>query len=111
MVPKDKTEREENGPQGALWAYSYLIVPPGAEDEMKAIHTFLEEEQSEARRSERTWIGKLLSERRITHILIVTDSPEKSGDANHQLEVRLKQLKLGYTRTAPMAVEGGRSSG
>jgi hypothetical protein len=104
MVPKDKEGRKEDSRQRALWAYSYQIVPPRLEDEMADIHTFLEEEQSEARRSARTWVGKLVREQKVTHILIVTDSPDQSADANRELEGRLKRLKLEYNRTAPMAV-------
>ena len=87
-----------------LWAYAYELVPPQGEEQLNAIRTLLEKEHSEAQRAARTWTGKLVSEPQVTHILVVSDSPDQSREVNGRLEGRLKQLKAGYSVTVPMAL-------
>jgi len=89
-------------PPPALWAYAYEIVPPRASDHMKVIQGFLEEERERAQKTAQTWSGRLVSEQQVTHILVVSDSPDLGGDANRRLEQRLKRLKATFSRTVPM---------
>jgi hypothetical protein len=87
-----------------LWAYAYEIVLPHAEDQLNAIRTLLETEHSEAQRAARTWTGKLVCEQPVTHILVVSDSPDQRREVNRRLERRLKQLKVEFSLTVPMAL-------
>jgi hypothetical protein len=87
-----------------LWAYAYEIVPPQAEDQLNAIRTLLEKEHADAREAARRWTGKLVSEQRVTHLLVVSDSPDQSREVNRRLEGRLAQLRAGFSVTVPMAL-------
>lgn len=91
----------------ALWAYAYQIVPPKAADHLKEIEALLDDEHRQARNTERTWRGKLICEEQVTHILVVSDTPDQSTDVNRRIEGRLKQLKTGFSRTEPMPITGG----
>jgi hypothetical protein len=86
------------------WAYAYRIVPPQAQDRLRAIQTLLDREHSEARRGARTWEGRFVHEEQITHILVVSDSPDQDREVNRRLGVALNELKAGFLLTAPMAV-------
>ena len=92
-----------NAPK-TLWAYAYEIVPPKTADHMKVIEAFLEEEHAQAKQTARTWRGQLVCEQQVTHILVVSDTPDQGGEINRRLERRLKALKAGYSRTVPMAL-------
>lgn len=94
-----------NAPK-ALWAYAYEIVPPKTADHMKVIEAFLEEEHTQARETARTWRGQLVCEEQVTHILVVSDTPEQDSEVNLRLERRLTALKAGFSRTAPMQLSG-----
>jgi hypothetical protein len=87
-----------------LWAYAYDIVPPQAGGQLNAIRTLLETEHSEAQRAARTWTSRLVCERQVTHILVVSDSPDQRREVNRRLEGRLKQVKAGFSLTVPMAL-------
>ena len=87
-----------------IWAYGYQIVPPQPANRLGNIKTLLRQENAEAQRQGRTWAGKLLLEALITHILVVSDSPEQNGGINHRLEAELKRLKAEFLMTAPLAV-------
>ena len=97
-------EKARKGFPKTLWAYAYEIVPPQAEDQLNAIRTLLEKEHSDARQGARTWTGKLVSQQRITHLLVVSDSPDQSREVNRRLEGRLTQLRAGFSLTVPMAL-------
>ena len=86
------------------WAYAYRIVPPQAEDQLRAIQTLLDREHSEARRGARTWEGRFVHEEQITHILVVSDSPDQDREVNRRLGLALNELRAEFLLTAPMAV-------
>lgn len=86
------------------WAYAYQIVPPQPADRLRAIRTLLAKERERATSGERTWEGRLVMEQQATHILVVSDSPEQSLEANKRLEAALAGLEVGFALTAPMAV-------
>lgn len=99
---------ETNGPNApkTLWAYAYEIVPPKTADHMKVIEAFLEEEHAQARATARMWRGQLVCEEQVTHILVVSDTPEQDSEVNLRLERRLMALRAGFSRTAPMQLSG-----
>ena len=88
----------------AIWAYSYQIVPPQAENRLRAIRSILEREHADARSGARIWAGRVVFEQQVTQILVVSDSPAQDRDVNHRLEDELKALKAGFSITVPMAV-------
>lgn len=104
MVSEDIVEEGRKSPEKTLWAYAYQIVPPQVEGQMEAIRALLEEEHLKSRSAARTWAGRLVSEERVTHILVVTDSPDQSREINRQIEHGLKQLKAAFTLGPPVAV-------
>ena len=87
-----------------LWAYSYQIVPPQAEDRLRTIKTMLDQEGVAAQRGARVWAGRVVVEPQVTHILVVSDSPQQNHGVNLRLEARLTELKAGFSISAPMAV-------
>lgn len=87
-----------------IWTYAYQIVPPQAEARLDAIKHLLDAEHADARRRARTWAGRVILEPRVTHILVVSDSPEQSHEINQKLESELKDLAVGFVMTAPMAI-------
>lgn len=91
-------------PSRTIWTYAYQIVPPQAEDRLGAIKTLLDDEQADARVRARTWVGRVVLEQQITHIMVVSDSREQNREVNRRLEAELKQLNVGFSVTAPMAV-------
>lgn len=87
-----------------VWTYAYQIVPPQTVGRLAAIKNLLEHEHADARREARTWVGRVVLERQITNILVVSDSPEQNRAVNRRLEVELKLLNVGFSITAPLAV-------
>jgi len=87
-----------------VWAYGYQIVPPQPEHRLHAIRTLLEQEHTTAQRGARTWEGRFVLEQQVTHILVVSDSPELDVEANRRLEAELRSLNAGFAMTVPLAV-------
>lgn len=87
-----------------LWVYAYQFAPPLAEEQFSAINALLAKEHSAARRAARTWTAKLVCEQRLTHILVVSDSPDQGRAVNRRLEGRLKRLQAAFSRTVPMVL-------
>ena len=88
-----------------MWAYVYQLVPSQTEDGLRSITTLLDNEHLDAQRGARTWTGKVVVlEQQITHILVVSDSPEQNREVNRRLEAELTELKAGFSVTAPMPV-------
>ena len=98
-------EKNASSAPKTIWAYAYEIVPPQPEDRLRAIKALLDDEHSAARRAARTWAGSVVLEQQMTHILVVSDSPEQNHEVNARLEAELKELKAGFSLTAPMAVD------
>ena len=86
------------------WAYAYQIVPPQPEDRLRAVKVLLEQEGAQAKAQERTWEGRLVVERQVTHILVVSDSPDQDLEVNQRLEAELRGMEAGFAMTVPMAV-------
>ncbi|MCJ7630694.1 MAG: hypothetical protein MUO50_20140 [Longimicrobiales bacterium] len=107
MPEKDPTEEKRGGiSPRTLWAYGYEIIPPGGDDLMKEIGSLLSEEHENAKRTKRVWAGRLVREQRVTHIMVVSDSPDQTGEVDHRIKSGLERLKAAYSLSAPMAVAG-----
>jgi len=91
----------------AVWAYAYQIVPPQPEGRLRALQTLLDHERTDAQSGARTWEGRLVLEQQVTHILIVSDSPDLDLAANRRLETELRRLKAGFAITAPLTAGDG----
>ena len=91
-------------PKKGLWAYAYEIVPPQPEDRLRSINALLDRERAEARNGARTWESRVVVEDHITHILVVSDSPQQDREVNRRVEAELRDLSAGFSITAPMAV-------
>ena len=96
--------KKRTPPAKPVWAYAYQILPPQAEDRLHTIKTLLDKENADAQRAARTWAGRVVVEQQVTHILVVSDSPEQNREVNRRLEAELKELQAGFSITAPMAV-------
>jgi hypothetical protein len=91
----------------SLWAYAYEIVPPQPSRRLATIRTLLKEETAAAHGSARTWSGRLVLERRATHILIVSDDARgRDHPINRQLEAELERIEAAFFVTEPLAVAG-----
>jgi len=88
----------------SLWAYAYQLVPPQPSSRLGTIRALLHDETAAARGSARTWAGRLVLERRATHILIVSDTPVRDQSINLQLEAELARLAAPFSVTEPLAV-------
>ena len=94
-----------------LWVYAYQIVPPLPSARLGAIRMLLKDETAAARDAVRTWSARLVLERRVTHILIVSDDPARDGAIREQLEAELARLDASFAVTKPMAATTGAREG
>ncbi|HEY6092270.1 MAG TPA: hypothetical protein VIV83_09785 [Gemmatimonadales bacterium] len=85
-----------------LWAYVYQLLPPQLADRLRTIQPLLDDQQVDARRTGRTWAGRVVPEERITHILVVSDSPDHNEGSNQKLESELGELKTEFSVSAPL---------
>jgi len=79
-------------------------VPPQAGELLDDIRTILEKEHAAAGRAARTWTGRVVRAQQVTHILVVSDSPDQDRGVNRRLEGLLNQANASFSLTAPMAV-------
>ena len=84
------------------WAYAYQLTPPQSVERLQAIQPLLDDVLALARREARTWAGTVVLEERVTHILIVSDSPEQNHDGNRRLETALSELGAAFSISPPM---------
>ena len=87
-----------------MWAYGYQISPPQSEGRLAEIQDLLDQEHTSAKLGARTWEGRFVMEDKITHILVVADSPDQDREVNRRLESALEALQAGYSITAALAV-------
>jgi hypothetical protein len=96
--------KQDSRSSKTIWAYAYQLVPPQGEHRLDTIQALLDHAHSDAQRVARTWVGRVVTEQQITHILVVSDSPLRNRGVNRRLEAELKQLNVGFSVTAPLAV-------
>jgi len=87
-----------------IWAYTYKLDPPQSAERLNGIKELLDRESAAARKRAATWEARLVVDERISHILVLSDSPDLSSEANRRLEIELKALQAAYSLTVPMAV-------
>lgn len=97
-------ENKRGPPPRTIWAYGYQISPPLARDRLRSIEALVDDEHSNAKLDARTWEGRLVVEEQVTHILVVSDSPDQNLTVNRKLEAELKRMKAGFSVTVPLAV-------
>jgi hypothetical protein len=97
-------QKKRTPPPKTIWAYAYQIDPPQPEDRLRRIKALLEHEHSDAKLRAETWRGRFVQEQQITHILVVSDTPDQGREVNRKLEAELKELEAGFSITVPMAV-------
>jgi len=97
-------DKKHTPPSKTIWAYAYQILPPQPAARLHSIKTLLDHAHTEAQRDARTWTGRVVVEEQVTHILIVSDSPEQNHEGNRRLEAKLQELNAGFSITAPIAV-------
>lgn len=90
----------------ALWAYAYRMEPPQTEATMALIRALVDEENGEARHGSRKWSARLVVEPQVTHVLIVSDSPDLLHEGNRKLEAELKASGVLFSVTVPLMVGG-----
>jgi hypothetical protein len=94
-----------------VWAYAYEIVPPQSKRSLDAIRDLLHHEQAAARDEGRTWASRLVSERLVTRILIVSDCPDHDRGVEDSLAVEVQRLQARYTCTASLEIVRTASTG
>jgi hypothetical protein len=87
-----------------IWAYGYEIAPPLSQDRLRVIEALVKDEHSSATLGARTWEGRLVVQEQVTHILVVSDSPDQDLEVNRKLEAELRRLEAGFSVTMPLAV-------
>lgn len=106
-MPHKKRVPPAHAAPKTVWAYAYEFDPPQPEDRLRAVRALLEREHRRAAEGESTWEGRFVRENRVTHILVVTDSPDQGREVNRRLEAGLKAIAAGFAITVPLAVDEG----
>lgn len=94
-------------PSRKKWAYGYEISPPMTQARLTAIEQLLEEEHANAKLQTRTWQGRFVVEEQVTHLLVVSDSPDQEMDVNRKLEEELHRLEAKFSLTPPVELGDG----
>jgi hypothetical protein len=71
-----------------LGAYAYDIVPPQSSNWLDRIRALLEGETVASATGVGAWAGRLILEQRVTHILIVSDTPLRDREINRNARLR-----------------------
>jgi hypothetical protein len=93
-------------PTRTLWAYTYRLEPPQSAVRLKDVRALLDREHAAAGKGNGTWEGRLVVDDRVSHILVLSDSPQLDGGANLRLEAALRTLDATFALTVPMAISG-----
>jgi hypothetical protein len=87
-----------------LWVYAYEIVPPQASKRLDRVRALVEGENLAALSGPGAWAGRLVLEKKVTHILIVSDTPVQNREINNKLEAELERLKADFSLTEPLVI-------
>lgn len=87
-----------------IWAYGYELLPPQHRDRLGGISALLDDAHVEAGLIAEIWEGRLVNGDEVTHILVVSDSPDRKREVNRRLEAELRNLGAGFAITIPLAV-------
>lgn len=88
----------------SLWAYAYQIVPPQPKSRLETIQGLLNHEHEAAHTEARTWTGRLVLERLMTRILIVSDNPDQARAINLGLARELHRLQVTFSCTESLEI-------
>lgn len=91
--------------EASVWAYAYQLLPPRTGDLVSTIVELVSRENADAARSAQSWKARLVTEPQVTHVLIVSDTPELDREMNRRFEARLRELDIRYTVSLPMRVD------
>ncbi|HEY6060754.1 MAG TPA: hypothetical protein VIV10_09215 [Gemmatimonadales bacterium] len=89
---------------GCVWAYAYQITPPQPKRRLDTIQAVLDHEHEVAQQEARSWTGRLVLERRVTRILIVSDSPDQEREVDDRLEGEVRRLHATLVRTVSVEI-------
>ena len=81
-----------------VWAYVYMIDPPQPAARLQKIKVLLSTEHRAAAERSSTFEGRLITDERISHILVVSDSPDADREVNCRIEAALRALDERYSR-------------
>jgi len=87
-----------------LWVYAYEIAPAQPSKRLDRIRALLEGENLAAMSGPGAWAGRLILEKAITYILIVSDTPARDREINGRLEAELERLKAAFSITDALQV-------
>lgn len=90
------------------WVYAYQLEPRQPDTRFHKVKALLGKAHVAARRAARMWAGRVVVETRVSHILIVSDSPSRQRAVNRALEKELKLLGLRFVvnEPVPLPAEG-----
>lgn len=89
---------------GVRWAYAYELEPALSLERLGAVKALLDREHEASGDDAGTWASRLVFEDRVSHILIVSDTPRQNLEVNRRLERKLRDLKAGFSVTTPLVV-------
>ncbi len=87
-----------------IWAYTYTLNPPLSPAKLREIKDLLSKEQVAAKSRSGTWEARFVADERISHILVLSDTPDLELEANKNLETALRAINASYNLTVPMIV-------
>ena len=90
------------------WVYAYQLEPPQPDARFQKIKALLSKAHVAARRAARMWAGRIVVEMRVSHILIVSDSPSRQRGVNRALEKELKRMGLRFMVNEPVPLPAER---
>ncbi len=94
-------------PPRPIWAYSYSLVPPQSADRLRRVKALLEKEKRAAVGRAGLWEGRLVVDERVSHILVLSDTPDLDHAVNKRLEAELRAIDAEFAVTVPLAVDDG----
>jgi len=87
------------------WVYAYQIEPPQSDGRFAKVKTLLRRAHVTARRAARMWAGRVVLQARVTHIMIVSDSPSRRRAVNRALEAQLKRQGVRFSVGEPVLLQ------
>jgi len=93
-----------------IWAYAYRLSPPLAASKLRQLKALLDREHAAAKERTAKWEARFVTDERVAHILVLTDSPDLDREYNKRIEEELHRLEAKFSLTVPLAVDEGYES-